>query len=205
MIASVDGRGAVDGRTRGLGGPGDNALFHRLRAQADAVLAGATTIRDERYGPIIRDPELIGLREASGRPAQPLAVTASRSLAFDPSIPLLADAGSHVVVLTPSPGEIPACAAKVTYLRGASLAEQLAGLRDELGVRSVVCEGGPALNGELLAAGLVDELFLTFSPLLVGGRDPLTIVAGGELRTPVELVWLVERDSFLHARYRLAV
>jgi riboflavin biosynthesis pyrimidine reductase len=203
MIASVDGRGALDGRTRGLGSPGDRELFHRLRAQADAVMVGASTIRDERYGPLIRDPELVALREARGQPAQPVAVTASRSLDFDPQLPLLADPGSRVVVLTPSRGEIAPSAARVSYLRGGSLAEQLEAVGRDLGVRSIVCEGGPTLNGELVAAGLVDELFLTISPLLLGGPDPLTIVEGPAGRTDLELVWVLEHAGLLYARYRV--
>jgi riboflavin biosynthesis pyrimidine reductase len=201
MIATVDGRGALDGRTRGLGNAGDRELFHRLRVQADAVMAGASTIRDERYGPIVKDAELIALRERRDVPSQPLAITISRSLAFDPALPLLADPGSHVVVLTPSAGEILPCAATVSYVRGTSLTELLASLRRDHGVRSIVCEGGPALNGELLAAGLVDELFLTVSPLLLGGRAPLTIVDGPAGQTRLELIWLLEQQSLLHARY----
>ena len=54
----------------------------------------------------------------------------------------------------------------------------LARLREDHGVRSVLCEGGPTLNTHLLAAGLVDELFLSVDPVLVGGEDALTIVAG---------------------------
>ncbi len=205
MIATVDGRGALDGRTRGLGSPGDRELFHRLRAQADAVLAGATTIRTERYGPILRDPALRALRAARGEPVQPLAVTVSRTLDFDPALPLLADPDSHLVVLTPSPGELPPCAARVSYLRGDSLTGLLADLRREHGVRSVICEGGPALNGELLAAGLIDELFLSTSPVLLGGRDPLTIVDGPPIRTGLDLIWLLEHSGLLHARYRVRV
>jgi riboflavin-specific deaminase-like protein len=204
MISSVDGRGALDGRTRGLGSPGDRELFHGLRAQVDAVMAGASTIRAERYGPMIRDPAVKARREARGEPAQPLAVTVSRSLDFDPQLPLLADPDSRVVVLTPSGGELPPCAARVSYLRGASLTELLGDLRREFGVRTIVCEGGPTLNGELLAAGLVDELFLSVSPLLLGGPDPLTIVEGPAAPTRLELVWLLEHESFLHARYRVA-
>jgi riboflavin-specific deaminase-like protein len=203
MIATLDGRGALDGRTGGLGNAGDREVFHRLRAQADAVMAGANTIRDERYGPIVRDPELVALREGRGEPAQPLAVTVSRSLDFDPTLRLLADPGSHVVVLTPSDGALPPCAARVSYLRGSSLTELLGDLRREFGVRSVVCEGGPALNAELLAAGLVDELFLSISPIVLGGRAPLTIVDGAPALTRFELVWLLEHASLLQARYRV--
>ena len=72
-------------------------------------------------------------------------------------------------------------------------------------MRSVLCEGGPTLNSHLLAAGLVDELFLALSPQLVGGAAALTIVAGRALLEPAaaELVWLLEADGALFGRWRL--
>ena len=63
----------------------------------------------------------------------------------------------------------------------------MARLRSEHGIRSVLCEGGPTLNSFLLAADLVDELFLTLNPKLLGGAAALTIVAGRELVEPAEL------------------
>ena len=51
MVASIDGATAVDGRSGGLGGPGDKAVFHALRAVADVILVGAGTVRAEHYGP----------------------------------------------------------------------------------------------------------------------------------------------------------
>ena len=69
MIASVDGRIAIGGRSGPLGGPADRALFHGLRARADAVMAGAETIRVERYGPLIRDPAVRAWRERMATPA----------------------------------------------------------------------------------------------------------------------------------------
>ena len=85
----------------------------------------------------------------------------------------------------------------------ADLSELLRSLREE-GVRSVICEGGPTLHGSLQAAGLVDELFLTIAPKLTGSgapnilEGPLTDVA------ELELLWLLEQDGELFARYRLA-
>ena len=83
----------------------------------------------------------------------------------------------------------------------ANLAELLAGLRGE-GVRTVICEGGPTLHGSLQAVGLVDELFLTIAPKLSGGQAPR--ILEGALSDPVglELVWLLEEDGELFARYR---
>jgi riboflavin biosynthesis pyrimidine reductase len=76
-------------------------------------------------------------------------------------------------------------------------------VRAEHGVRSLLCEGGPALNAGLLAAGVVDELFLTVSPVLVASTDPLTIVADAGLDEPVALepVWVLEGDGMLFLRY----
>jgi riboflavin biosynthesis pyrimidine reductase len=81
------------------------------------------------------------------------------------------------------------------------LGERLRALRGE-GVRALLCEGGPRLHGSLQAAGLVDELFLTIAPKLAGGEAPR--ILEGELpgTAPLELVWLLESDGELFARYR---
>jgi riboflavin-specific deaminase-like protein len=204
MISSLDGRATLAGRTAALGNPGDRQLFHALRARADAVMAGAETLRIERYGPIVRDPDLLALRAARGLAPQPLAVTVSRSLRLHPDLPILADPGSHLVVLTPSDGELPPCPARVSYLRGPDVGRLLERLRDEFGVRRLVTEGGPTLNAELLRSALIDELFLCTAPLLLGGPDPLTIVAGPAITTRWELVGLLELESHLYARYRVS-
>jgi riboflavin biosynthesis pyrimidine reductase len=78
----------------------------------------------------------------------------------------------------------------------------LRSLKEE-GVRAVMCEGGPTLHGSLQAAGLVDELFLTVAPKLSGGDEAPRIVEG--LLSEViglDLVWLLEEDGELFARYR---
>jgi riboflavin biosynthesis pyrimidine reductase len=82
------------------------------------------------------------------------------------------------------------------------LAALLRSLREE-GVGALLCEGGPTLHGALQAAGLVDELFLTIAPKLVGGEAP-RIIEGGALPgiAELELAWLLERDGELFARYR---
>ncbi len=76
----------------------------------------------------------------------------------------------------------------------------LRSLRQE-GIRALLCEGGPRLHGSLQAAGLVDDLFLTIAPKLVGGEAP-RIVEGALPRVePLELAWLLEEDGELFARY----
>jgi riboflavin biosynthesis pyrimidine reductase len=69
----------------------------------------------------------------------------------------------------------------------------------------VLCEGGPKVNSALLAEGLVDELFLTVAPTLVGGTPSVTLVRGPLLGVPaeLELVWCLEAGGFLFLRYAL--
>jgi len=188
MVASADGRIAVGGRSGPLGSPADHALFHALRARADAVMAGAGTVRVERYGPVLRDPRTADWRREQGLRPQPLAVIVSRSLEIDPTVPLLADPDSQIVVVTPSDGELPDCAASIRYVRAATLRDGLAELRSRWSVTTILCEGGPHLNGGLAAEGLIDEMFLTITPLLVGDIERAgAVVLGGAPARPLAL------------------
>ena len=204
MIASVDGRIAVAGRSATLGGPADRALFHALRARADAVVVAAGTVRTERYGPIIRDLDVRDRREREGLTAQPIAVIVSRTLDLDPSLPLLADRSSHVVILTPAAGDVPYCRARVDYIRSATLRAGLAELGAAHGAHLLLCEGGPTLNGSLAAESLIDELFLSISPMLVGDVPGAgSLLHGGAPPSPLalDLRMLLEHDGQLYAHY----
>ena len=69
------------------------------------------------------------------------------------------------------------------------------------GVKALLCEGGPTLHGALQAAGLVDELFLTIAPKLVGGIAPRILEGDLPGVEPLELAWLLEEGGELFARY----
>ena len=71
------------------------------------------------------------------------------------------------------------------------------------GVRSLLCEGGPTLNSGLLAAGVVDALFLTLSPMLTGDPRAPRIVEGEGLPEParLELEWVLRHEHELYLRY----
>jgi riboflavin-specific deaminase-like protein len=206
MVSTLDGKAALGGRTAPISSDADRELFHHLRTQTDAVMAGAGTIRAERYGRIVKTDELRAKREEEGLARDALAVVVSASLALDPDTPLFQDPEQRVVIATESDRELEGTKAQIVYERtGDDLPLLLARLRDEHGVRSILCEGGPTLNSHLLAAGLVDELFLCLSPKLIGGADGLTIVAGRPLVEPAEaqLVWLCEGDGDLFLRWRI--
>jgi riboflavin-specific deaminase-like protein len=215
MISSADGRATLGGRSGALGGRADKELFHGLRTAVDAVMAGAGTIRAERYRRLIRDERHREIRRKRGLAEEPLACIVSGRLALGSDIPLLADPEAHVVIVTSSAASLPAdCSAEIEYVRAAregmlDLASAMAELHQRFGVRTLLCEGGPHLNAHLLAAGLVDELFLSLSPKLAGGdagSETLRILSGPELDPPValELIAALEHDSHLFLRYRIA-
>jgi riboflavin-specific deaminase-like protein len=211
MVETLDGRIAIDGRSGAIGNVADRELFHGLRTQADAVMAGAGTVRTERYGRMTKNDELSERRIRDGlSPAAPAVVVSGR-LNLPADLPLLQDPESHVYVLTASDGEPPQVPARVEVLRGepapdagVMLAPLLRRLREEHGIRSILCEGGPALNHGLLREGLVDELFLALSPKLAAG-EPLTVVTGIGLRPARELQLLsvLESEGHLFMRYAL--
>jgi riboflavin biosynthesis pyrimidine reductase len=214
MIATADGRASLGGRSGPLSDEADRELFHGLRAAVDAVLVGAGTVRTERYGPLVRDASHRALRRRRGLGEEPLACIVSGRLALDADIPLLRDPDARVAILTASAASLslPRTAAHIDYVRTAragvlDLSAALAELSERFAVRTLLCEGGPHLAGQLLAAGLVDELFLSVSPKLAGGEpaggEALRILAGAELEPPVELELLgvLRSGSNLFLRY----
>lgn len=215
MISTADGLATLDGRSGALSDRADRALFHGLRSAVDAVLVGAGTVRAERYGRIVPDAARRAERRRRGLSEEPLACIVSGRLALDErEIPLLREPSARVAIVTASAASLPetAAQAQVEYVRaerGGRL--DLSAALDELGERfdahSVLCEGGPRLACQLLAAGLLDEMFLSLAPKLAGG-DPagtqtLRILAGVQLRPPVELELLgvLHSDSHLFLRY----
>jgi riboflavin-specific deaminase-like protein len=207
MVSSLDGKATIGWRTQGLSSDIDREVFHQLRTQADAVMVGAGTARTERYGRMVKREELREKRAREGLDPDPLAVIVSARLDLPADLPLLQDPEQRVLIATSADARLEGISAQVEYIDTADdLQVLMARLREEHGVRSVLCEGGPTLNFHLLAAGVVDELFLTLSPKLVGGAAALTIVAGRELVDPpeLEMVWVLEGDGDLFTRWRIS-
>lgn len=210
MVASVDGSATDNqGRSAGLGGPGDEELFRTLRALADGIVVGAGTVRAEGYGPHRVRSDLAARRRRDGRPAPAAFVVVSRSLDVDLEAPLFTEAVTPTIVL--SCEAAPAArlraageTARVVVAGGddVDLAAGVARLRSEHGLTHLLCEGGPTLNKGLFAADVVDELCLTLTPRLVGGPGPRIVRDLAEPRAAT-LAALFEQDGELYARYRV--
>jgi riboflavin-specific deaminase-like protein len=209
FIAALDGAISVEGRSGGLGTPGDRRVFQVLRALADAVLVGAGTAAAEGYRPVFADSPVGRLRTALGRPAVAPVVVVSRRASLRPDDQLVADAVTPTLLVT--------CAATDPDRRAALAAagaEVLVCGDDDVDLRAavdalarrglaqLVCEGGPALFSAALAAGVVDELDLSLAPLLVGGAPGLLT---GALPVPgrATLTQVLTEDDVLFTRWSL--
>lgn len=191
MVATADGAAHLGGRTRGMGGAADRVAFRRLREHCDVVLVGAGTVRVEGYGPPRLDAEAQHRRRRRGLAPVPRLAVVSRRLDLVPHAKLFSDPRHRPLVITtedadPARREAVEAVAEVVGFgrRSVDLTRAVAWLR-AAGVRWVLCEGGPSLNAQLVAAGLVDELFLTVAPLLAGG--PSGRIVAGQLPALVRL------------------
>jgi 5-amino-6-(5-phosphoribosylamino)uracil reductase len=208
MIASADGAATAGGRSGGLAGPADKALFRALRSVPDVILVGADTVRIEGYGPARPAEEVRRQRRTRGQaPVPPIAVV-SRGLAFDWGAPFFTEATARPILITGAgadPERLAAAAAVADVVEagadGVDLALALAML-GERGAGIVLTEGGPGLLGQLVADDLLDELFLTIAPKLAGG-EAMRIAHGRapERLRQLRLAQALEADGELFLRY----
>ncbi len=209
FISSADGRAAFNGRSGALGDKADRELFHGLREQADAVLVGTGTLRAERYGRLVSDPERRRRRVEAGRSPEPLACVVTRSGKVPLEIPLFSEPDARIVLFSPVDIDLSTCTGQVQLVRidrgELTMTTVLRRLRTSFGIRLLLCEGGPTVFGSLLHERLVDELFLTLAPKLTGGGESPTISTGPELMelAPLDLVWALELTGALYLRYAI--
>jgi riboflavin biosynthesis pyrimidine reductase len=200
--------------------PADRFLMGLLRACADAVVIGAGTLRatpGHLWTPAHVYPELatefIALRSALGRATEPQLVVITSGGDIDPSHPALA---KGAFVITTDDGaraigdRLPRTCEVIAMGKGArvDLREAMAALRSRR-LEVILTEGGPHLTGQLIADGLLEEVFLTISPVIAGrDREPrLGMVEGVEL-LPKLAVWgsllsARRHGDYLFLRYRM--
>ena len=206
FIASLDGAVTVDGRSEGLGSPGDRRIFQTLRALADVVLVGHGTAAAEGYRAMTADSAVGRLRTSIGRPPTASIAVVSKRASLDPSSGLVTGAVSPPILVTCGSSDAgrreALAAAGVTVLVCGDDEVDLPRALDrlaELGHEHVLCEGGPTLFRDALAAGVVDELDLSIAPALVGGGPHLLEGLPAVVRP--ELRQLLEEDGVLFGRY----
>ena len=200
FVMTADGRVTYKGRAE-IGTRTDRDLMFHIRSLADAVMIGAGTLRVDPFAPA-----------AKGRERQALAVVVSRTAKLPLGNKFFSYPGDRLVASTTSAPPDAVAAVRAAGATVETFGDQdvdmvrlLAALR-ERGVRFLLCEGGPTLAGQLLAARLVDELFLTHATLVTAEPAARRLFEGsltpsGTVR--LERVSLHERDGEWYERSRI--
>lgn len=219
LAISADGKIADAARSPArFGSANDKAHLEQQVANSDAVLFGNATLR--AYGTTLRvtSPELLDRRQERGKPPQPVQIVCSLSRQFDPHwrffqqpVPrwLLTGKGEGFPIQTPINSPL-------TSMFDRTLVAKTTGGKIDwidafgqlatLGIQRLAILGGGQLVASVLAAGLIDELWLTVCPLILGGADAPTPVEGkgflADEAPKLELLAVkqVEAEVFLHYR-----
>ena len=209
-VTSLDGRIAVPHPTKAgmvvpdqITNPRDWRLFQELAVQADILITSGRYLRDYAEGraqEILRvydDPQFADLKDwrtERGLSPQPDLAVISGSLDF-PVPPALIQGDRNIVVITTSRADperikpLESQARKVIIagegsVNGYRLVESLL----EMGYRTIYNTTGPKVLHLLLAAGVLDRLYLSFVTRLLGGSPFSSIVEGGLLDPPADFV-----------------
>jgi riboflavin-specific deaminase-like protein len=211
MLSSLDGGATDDGTSGGLAGPGDRAVFHRMRQEADVILVGAATVRIENYSGAQMSAAARQERQRRGQSEVPpiAVVTHHADLDHDAKLftrseipPLIltsrdtvADARhrlSTVADVIDASGQHPDRVDPTRVLQ----------ILDERGLRRILTEGGPSLLSLFIELDLLDELCVTIAPILVGGNARRIVTGSGEAHTRMRRSHLLtDAQGYLYTRY----
>jgi riboflavin biosynthesis pyrimidine reductase len=232
FVSTLDGvvtyhiEGQSGGSTISGSDSADRFIMGLLRASVDAVMVGSRTVQDvsskHLWIPQFVYPEAkASYADYRGnvlkKPPNPLVVIVSGSGKLDLARAIFRTPEVRTLVITTPAGrdELAKAGASVEIQAmnatggGIDPMAMLELLQSQFGVRILLHEGGPALFGQFVAAGAVDELFMTLSPQ-IAGRGTHTIRPGfveGTEFLPQTAPWLrllsvKERGGYLYLRYR---
>jgi 2,5-diamino-6-(ribosylamino)-4(3H)-pyrimidinone 5'-phosphate reductase len=173
MVQSADGKTAIEGKASRLGTGNDRSVMRTLRSKADAVMIGGGTIRAERLS--------LSLDAEDTRPVpRAVILTSTGDLPLESN--LVRDPRQGVLVFLSDSADkgVERRLGRFAEIRRVPATESgaidvtntLEIMKSSYGIDILLCEGGPALNHALISAGLVDELFVTMAPVLVGANTP---------------------------------
>jgi riboflavin biosynthesis pyrimidine reductase len=201
FVQSLDGNtGARDPQTLGGGETDKHVIYEGLtRILADAVLAGSSTVRGGRVVFSVWHPEFVRLRRTLGQPRHPVQIVATRrGVPIDRE--LLYNVPELRLVLLTAPGGIAAMRealaerpwiTPIVVDAGHTLVDAFAQMR-AMGIERISAIGGRVLAAELIDAGLVQDVYLTTSPIT--GGEPGTPI----YPRPLELRTVVRKRGTLH-------
>ncbi|WP_069767579.1 pyrimidine reductase family protein [Streptomyces sp. LUP30] len=211
MVSTLDGAAQHEGRSQPISTAADMRIFGTLRGLADVVVVGAETVRLEGYRPARARAEFARRREEAGQGPAPAVAVVTAGLDLDFTLPLFTSPLVPTLILTGAAAALDKVAAAERAGARVVIAGDGMGVEPDRAVRALgdlghtrlLTEGGPRLLGQFVAAGVLDELCLTVSPMLTVG-DAQRIAGGPSLAVPQRfaLAALLEEEGFLFGRYR---
>lgn len=205
MVTTLDGAAAgPDGLSGSVSSSADQLVFNAVRRYADVVLVGAQTIRAERYTPMKAKEEDAVRRDATGQLPAPVIAVVTASLDLPWELPIWSESTHTPVVITGEDAAPDRLEAARNHADVVTLAEvsppRILDALVERGLLRIVCEGGPRLLRDFMAADLVDEADITISPVFSGTEfSPATRMLNGV--RDFELAQVLEQDGFLMTRH----
>ena len=181
MVSSIDGSTVIDSNSRGLSSKADQEVLMTLRALADVLIVGASTVRIEGY----KKPR---------KPGQRVGVVSRRGN-VDATSQLFTSGAGFLILPEDAPPT------SIDSVRSGTGELDLAGALAKLDADFVQAEGGATLNGAFAAADLIDELNLTISPQIAGGDGPRVTGGAAQVSRQMRLAHVLEEDGFLFTRY----
>ncbi len=208
LAVSADGKISDQWRSHPrFGSANDYAHLEQQVAAADGVLFGAATLRAGGTAMRVLQPELIASRVQAGKPPQPIQIVCSRIAKFDPQLKFFRQPVSRWLVTSRAEQDYPGFEQVLAFeangqIDWRSAFAQMFGL----GLKQLAVLGGGELIASLLHLGLIDELWLTVCPILLGGATAPTPIGGeGFLESAAPRLQLLEvrpvdQEVFLHYR-----
>jgi riboflavin biosynthesis pyrimidine reductase len=211
MISSLDGGATDEGSSGGLAGPGDRAVFTRMREEADVILVGASTVRIENYSGAQMSLAQRQNRQRRGQAEVPpiAVITHSADFAHDAKFFTRTEVPPLILTSRETTSEARhrlGAVAEVIDASGPQPDRVDAGavldILDGRGLRRVLTEGGPSLLSMFIERDLLDELCVTIAPILVGGHARRIATGPGETHTKMRRSHLLsDREGYLYTRY----
>jgi 5-amino-6-(5-phosphoribosylamino)uracil reductase len=181
---SIDGYIASAASRLLLSNEADFDRVDEVRASCDAILVGATTVRNDNPRLIVRSQARREERQARGLAPTPIKVTVSRRAEFDAHADFFTAGEAEKLVYCARPS-VRAARARLepvaTIVDGGPAVEMCAVSGDlaERGVERLMVEGGGNVHTQFLTADLVDELQLVVAPVFVGDSQAPRFVRDG--------------------------
>jgi 2,5-diamino-6-(ribosylamino)-4(3H)-pyrimidinone 5'-phosphate reductase len=169
-------------------------LLHRIRAESDAIMVGANTIRI--------DNSFLTVRHVPGR--NPIRVIPSSRGEISPDANIFSDDSPTIIAVSAAadPGRIEVLKKKGAIIEvvgndKVDLSLLLNRLASGHGIRHLMIEGGATLNGQMFSLGLIDEIVLIHLPFIAGGTDTPSLVGGLATRSVEDLIRLELKKNYL--------